>query len=88
MRLHNLDEEQFAKKMHGLISTLSSGKKGSKLLLDSLKEWGRHLAPDRSADRAASETPVTVQLVHHIPRPVHEAPAQDPATEKIESAGE
>jgi len=83
-----MDEEEFAKTMHSLISNLSTDGDNSKLLLDGLKEWGRHLAPDRSADRAAGETPVTVQVVHNIPRPVHESPAQDPAADNVESAGE
>lgn len=87
MRLHGMDEEEFAKTMHDLISNLSSDTDNSKLLLDSLKEWGRHLAPDRAADRATNETPVTVQVVHNIPRPVRESPAQDPPADNVESAG-
>lgn len=87
MRLHNLDEEQFAKRLHGLICTLSKDKDNSKLFLDGLKEWARHLAPDRSADRVSSEMPVAIQVVHNIPRPIREAPAQNPTPDKVESAG-
>ena len=88
MRVHGMDEEKFAKKMRGLVNKLSKPNGSSKLLLDALKEWGRQFAPDRAADRAASETPVTVQLVHHIPRPVRDVPAPNPPADRIESAGE
>lgn len=87
MRLHGMDEEQFAKQMRGFINKLSKQSGSSKLFLDGLKEWGRHLVPDRSADRVLSETPVTVQLVHQIPRPVREAPVQDPSALTHEESG-
>jgi hypothetical protein len=88
MRLHGMDEEQFAKTMHRLIRKVSSSNGGAKLLLDGLKEWGRHLAPDRGGDRPSSEAPVTVQLVHHIPRPVRETPAQNSPAGIVEIPGE
>jgi hypothetical protein len=40
MRLHGMDEEEFAKTVHSLISNLSSDGDNSKPLLDGLKEWG------------------------------------------------
>ena len=86
MRLHGMDEEKFAKKMRGFINKLSGESRNSKLFLDGLKEWGRHLAPDRASDRTASEAPVTIQLVHHVPRPIREAPAQESPAIKLEQA--
>jgi len=88
MRLHGMDEERFAKKMRGLVNKLSKPNGSTKLLLDALKEWVRHFPSDRADDRASKETPVTVQLVYHIPRPVREAPAQVPPAITVEEAGE
>lgn len=88
MRLHGMDEEKFAKKMRGLIAKLSRPKSSPKLLLDGIKEWGRHLAPDRTTDRGASETPVTVHLVHNVARPERVTPGQDSPEETREEVHE
>jgi hypothetical protein len=87
MRVCGMDEAKFARIMRRLINKLSKSDGSVKILLDGIKEWGRHLAPDRAAERGASETPVTVHLVHNVARPERGTPEQDPPAEKHEEAG-
>ncbi len=69
LRVAGLDELRFAKMIRRLINGLSKPETNFKLLLDAIKEWGRHLAPAGTAERAASDAPVPIQLIHNVPRP-------------------
>jgi hypothetical protein len=88
MRLHDLDEEQFAMTMRELITKLSKPIANPKLLLDGMKEWGRHFPSERAVDSSANEMPVTVHLVHNMARPDRGTPAQDLQEVKHEAAGD
>ena len=69
LRVAGLDELKFANTFRRMIYRISKPNQSAKLLLDAIKEWGRHLAPAGASERAASDAPVPIQLVHHVPRP-------------------
>ena len=73
LRREGLDERTVAETYAREVEKLKN-KKGEdgieKLLFDILKECTRHLESSRPTERSgASDTPVTVQLVHVVPRP-------------------
>jgi hypothetical protein len=69
LRVAGLDELKFTNMFRRLIYRISKPNQSAKLLLDAIKEWGRHLAPAGTSDRAASDAPVPIQLIHNVPRP-------------------
>jgi len=79
LRREGLDERMVAETYASVVATLKdkSDKNGSvqKLLVDVLKEFARHLDPSRPTDRSGTgDTPVTVQLIHAVPRPERPPP--------------
>lgn len=88
LRSEGLDEhavaETYAQEVEKLKSKRKSDGGTEKLLFDIMKECSRHLESSRPTERSgAGDTPVTVQLVHVVPRP------ERPATEEgnVEMAG-
>jgi hypothetical protein len=80
-RLTGLDEWTVAQHMAGLVDTLKA-RNEPKLLLDALKESSRCLEGGKSG-------PVSVALVHHIPRPRRQSKKQPaPPMQEPESAGD
>jgi hypothetical protein len=73
MRKSGLDEYKVAEEMVGVVDRLGKGGE-DKLLLDALKESSRLLLDSRRTERAsaAPDGPVTVQMVHCVPRPQRE----------------
>jgi len=74
LRREGLDEHMVAQTYAGAVGTLKDKKDENggieKLLFDILKECTRHLESSRPTERSgAGDTPVTVQLVHVVPRP-------------------
>ena len=74
LRSEGLDEhavaETYAREVENLKSKTNSDGGMEKLLFDILKECTRHLESSRPTERfGAGDTPVTVQLVHVVPRP-------------------
>ena len=74
LRKEGLDERMVAETYAGVVATLKekTDKEGGveKLLVDILKECTRYLEPTRPTDRSGTgDTPVTVQLIHAVPRP-------------------
>jgi len=73
LRREGLDERMVAETYAGVVATLKSKTDEDgvqKLLVDILKECTRHLDPSRPTDRSGTgDTPVTVQLIHAVPRP-------------------
>jgi len=81
LRREGLDEhavaETYAEEVEKLKSKRKSDGGTGKLLFDIMKECSRHLESSRPTERSgAGDTPVTVQLVHVVPRP------ERPATEE------
>lgn len=76
LRANGYGEERFAEEMGGLVGRVSKQDQEPKLQLDVYKEWSRHLAPVRPAERSgcANEASVTVQLIHLVPRPERNGP--------------
>jgi hypothetical protein len=86
LRREEMGEPEYAIKLkcffelvEGDTSASGVAKKGDpKLMLDGLKEWGRHLEPKRVAGGSSvPETPVMVQLLHTVPRPDRTADTVD-----------
>jgi hypothetical protein len=73
LRAAGLGENRFAKTLELFIRRVSARKGEEKLLLDGLKEWGRHFERSRATERA-TDPPVFVHLVHNVPRPERPPP--------------
>jgi hypothetical protein len=88
LRRSGLDELKYAQAMGGLIDTLTDKDGEEKLLLEGLKELGRHLESSRAAERPAGNAQVIVQLVHNVPRPgrPEALPVSQPALEPAPAA--
>jgi hypothetical protein len=74
LRREGLDEhtvaETYAREVEKLKNKRKSDGGTGKLLFDIMKECSRHLESSRPTERSgAGDTPVTVQLVHVVPRP-------------------
>ena len=74
LRREGLDEhavaETYAQEVEKLKNKRKSDGGTEKLLFDIMKECSRHLESSRPTERSgAGDTPVTVQLVHVVPRP-------------------
>ena len=74
LRREGLDEhavaETYAQQVERLKNKGKSDGGTGKLLFDIMKECARHLESSRPTERSgAGDTPVTVQLVHVVPRP-------------------
>lgn len=90
LRREGVDERTIAETYAGEIVELKEKKRKDggikKLLFDMLKECSRHLESSRPTERSgAGDTPVTVQLVHVVPRP--ERPPADEGNGEV-AAGE
>ena len=82
LRCEGLDEHAVAETYAEEVAKLKNKRKSDggteKLLFDIMKECSRHLESSRPTERSgAGDTPVTVQLVHVVPRP------ERPATEEV-----
>jgi hypothetical protein len=74
LRREGLDEhavaKTYAQRVEKLKNKSNSDLGTEKLLVDIMKECSRHLESSRPTERSgAGDTPVTVQLVHAVPRP-------------------
>lgn len=74
LRRTGLDEVKYAHAMGGLIHTLTDKNGQEKLLLEGLKELGRHLESSRD-ESPAPGSPVVVQLLHKVERPLRAEPS-------------
>ena len=77
MRLAGLDEQAIAENYAGVVEKLTNARQqpndgAEKLLVEVLKECTRVLEPPLRAGGAAPDAPVTVQLIHNVPRPRRE----------------
>jgi hypothetical protein len=86
LRVAGLDELRLAKTLRWLINSLLKPEQNFKLLLDVIKEWGRYFPEELSADRAASDAPVPIHLIHNVPRPDHSGRGEN-STELRDFAG-
>ncbi len=84
LRRGGMGEFEYAKSLGRFMDTVDGAKPDRKLMLDGLKEWGRHFQPKRSSESASSsDPPLIVQLVHNVQRPLRppiEIPAPPPET--------
>ena len=85
LRREGLDEhavaETYAREVENLKNKANSDGGMEKLLFDILKECTRHLESSRPTERSgAGDTPVTVQLVHVVPRPERPATQEEGRT--------
>jgi hypothetical protein len=91
LRIRGLDENGYAETLGGFFDQLEGQPDipKLKLMLDGLKELGRHLEPKRSgAAEADAEAPAVIQLVHSVERPSHShdlAPGEAPSATEQES---
>ncbi len=87
LRVAGMGEQRFAETLELFIRRVSSNTGEEKLLLDGLKEWGRHFERSRPIERAA-DPPVFVHLVHNVPRPERPSPRLPavPIAEALDSA--
>ena len=77
MREQGLDEQKVAATIAGTLDVLcnSVGDQGiTKLLVDVLKDCARLLEPPKGEHGGLGEGPVTVELVHDVPRPERTKP--------------
>jgi hypothetical protein len=75
LRAVGFSEVKLAMEIRLLVRRLRKLPQESKLLLETLKECGRHLetAYEREFDRDGGDgEPVSVELVHHVARPARE----------------
>jgi hypothetical protein len=75
LRVSGLGPLRFAAEMRGLVEKLGGKKGDPKLLLDALKECGRHLQASHERGRGFADVGdggVSVELVHNVARPARE----------------
>ena len=80
LRRQGLDEVGFAENLDGFFHQLEgeADVPKMKLMLEGLKELGRHLEGKRpGTESSAGDAPVTVQLVHNVDRPARPEPQED-----------
>lgn len=79
LRRQGLDEVGYAENLDGFFQQLE-GKADVpklKLMLEGLKELGRHLEGNRArSEWSSGETPVVVELVHNVDRPTRSEPQE------------
>jgi hypothetical protein len=76
LRKEGMGEREYAASLGRFVAKVEGKDKELKLMLDGIKEWGRHFQAKRASDSSdSSDGPVIVQLVHNVPRPERPSPA-------------
>jgi len=76
LRKEGMGEREYAASLGRFVAKVEGKDKQLKLMLDGIKEWGRHFQAKRASDSSDShDAPVIVQLVHNVPRPERPSPA-------------
>ncbi|MBZ5696797.1 MAG: hypothetical protein LAN36_15735 [Acidobacteriia bacterium] len=75
LRKEGMGEREYAASLGRFVAKVEGNNDELKLMLDGIKEWGRHFQEKRASDSSDSrDTPVIVQLVHNVPRPERPPP--------------
>jgi len=65
-----MGEREYAASLGRFVTKVEGNDKNLKLMLDGIKEWGRHFQIKQSSEFSSTpDAPVIVQLVHDVPRP-------------------
>ena len=70
LRCEGMGEREYAASLGRFVTKVEGNDKNLKLMLDGIKEWGRHFQGKQSSESSSTpDAPVIVQLVHDVPRP-------------------
>jgi len=71
-----MGEREYAASLGRFVTKVEGNDKNLKLMLDGIKEWGRHFQGKQASESSSTpDAPVIVQLVHDVPRPARTPPS-------------